>query len=54
MANIKCVVANIMHGAAVILHGMASILSDVPDILHVLYKCLGVFIGKNTLLSKKS
>ena len=42
LANIKCVVADILHGAAVILHGaaiifcsMASILSNVPDILLV-------------------
>ena len=42
MANIECVVADIMHGVANILHGeavilcgMASILRNVPDILHV-------------------
>ena len=42
LAKIKCVAADITHGAAKILYdvaiflpGMASILSDVPNILHV-------------------
>ena len=58
LANIKCVVADILHGAAIILLGMASILSNVPDILHVqhqffeiLLECFGLLKGKNTLFS---
>ena len=64
MANIKCVVAdimqgavNILHGGAIILYGVASILSNVPDILHVqhqFFEIIGVFRGNNTLFFKSS
>ena len=41
LANIRCVVADIMHsGTADILHGVAKILSVVPDIKHVQHQCL--------------
>ena len=54
MADITHGVADFLHGAAVILRSMAIILSNVPDILHVQHKCLGVFKGKNTLFLKKA
>ena len=44
LANIKCVVADILHGAAIILLGMASILSNVPDILHVQHQFFEILL----------
>ena len=50
--GIKCVAADIMHGAADILHGgaiilysMASILSNVPEILHVQHQFFEIFLS---------
>ena len=54
VADITHGVADFLHGTAVILRSMAIILSNVPDILHVQHKCLGVFKGKNTLFLKKA
>ena len=51
----------VLHGPAVILRGMTSIKSNVHDILHVqhqffkiVFKCFGIFKGKNTLFSRSA